>query len=329
MAKIFVTRSIPGPGLPALHDSSHDVAVNPNDRALTTTELHAGIAGADAVLTQLGDKVDAAFMNAAGPQLRCISNYAVGYNNVDVAEASKRNIVVCNTPGVLTDATADIAWTLLLGVARRASEGDRMIRTNGFEGWTPTMLLGGDLVGKTLAIIGAGRIGYAVAKRATGWDMKLQYVARSAHGDFEALGAERVELDAALRAADYVSLHVPLTDQTRHLIDAARLKLMKPTAYLINTARGPVIDESALVDALKSGTIAGAGLDVYEQEPKVHPGLAECANTLLLPHLGSATIQTRSEMSHLAAQNLLNVLSGSRPLHAVNDDVVTRLGLTA
>ena len=331
MAKIFVTRMFPGPGLEMIRASGHEATVNPEDRVLMRAELLRGVVGCDGILPQLLEKMDEELMTAAGNQLKVISNYAVGYNNIDVPAATARGILVCNTPGVLTDATADIAWLLLLGVARRAHEGERIVRTGEFRtmGWGPAVLLGGDVVGRTLAIIGAGRIGYATAKRAVGWDMKILYVARARHENFELdFGAKRAELDEALHTADFVSIHVPLNDQTRHLIDERRMRLMKKTAYLINTARGPIVDEAALVRVLREGAIAGAGLDVYEREPEVAEGLVDCPNTLLLPHLGSATIQTRSEMGRLAAQNLLNVLAEKAPLHAVNEKLVKPKGWT-
>lgn len=319
MAQVVITRQIPGPAPEMLRQAGHTLRANLEDRALARDELLAMVGGADALLAQLHDKVDAELMEAAGDKLRVIANFAVGFNNIDVEEATRRGIVVCNTPGVLSDATADIAWTLMLGTARRAAEGDRMMRAGAFEGWGPNLMLGGDLVGRTLAIVGAGRIGYEVARRSVGWRMRLVYVARSRHADFEAeLGAERVELERALREADFISLHVPLTPDTHHLIDAERLSMMKPTAYLINTARGPVIDERALVEALRERRIAGAGLDVYEYEPAMVDGLAECENTLLLPHLGSATHGTRAAMSELTARNLLAVLAGQGPPCAVN-----------
>jgi glyoxylate reductase len=318
MAKIVVTHPIPGPGVDMLRASEHEVAVNPDARFLSRDELIDGIRGCAGVLTQLRDKVDAGFFDAAGDGLKVVSNYAVGYNNIDVDEATRRGVVVCNTPGVLTKATADIAWTLLMGVTRRAAEGDRLMRRGDWTGWKPTELLGGDIEDRTLAILGAGRIGAAVARRSIGWNMKLLYTARTPKPDMDALGARHVDLDTALREADFVSVHVPLTPQTHHLLNADRLAMMKRTAYLINTARGPVIDESALVAALKTGRIAGAGLDVYEDEPALKEGLSGCDNTLLLPHLGSATIQTRARMSELAARNLLNVLGKQAPPHAVN-----------
>lgn len=328
MADIVITRQLPGPAPELLREAGHTLRENPEDRALSRQELLEHVAGAEGILTQLHDKVDAELMDAAGSQLRVVANYAVGFNNIDVAEASRRGITICNTPGVLSDATADIAWSLILGAARRVAEGDRMMRAGQFEGWGPNLMLGGDLVGKTLAIVGAGRIGFEVARRSIGWRMKVVYVARSRHEQFEQeLNAERVTLEQALEQADYVSLHVPLTDETHHLINADRLGMMKRSAYLVNTARGAVIDERALVAALQAGQIAGAGLDVYEYEPEMVEGLAECDNTLLLPHLGSATHQTRAAMSELTAQNLHAVLSGERPPHAVNAaEVAERAG---
>ena len=320
MSKVLVTRVIPGPAIEMIRDAGHELVVNPEDRLYTREELHATVKGCDGVLTQLGDPVDRAFMEAAGEQLKVVSNFAVGYNNIDVDVATELGVQVANTPGVLTDATADIAWVLLMSIARRVIEGDRMVRTGGFDGWTPSMLLGGDLNGKTIAIVGAGRIGYAVAKRAKGWDMEVVYVARSDHDDFENdLGAKRVSLEEALKVSDFVSLHTPLTEETRHLINAERLRMMKPSAYLVNTARGPVVDEVALVEALRENVIAGAGLDVYEEEPAIAPGLAALDNVVLLPHLGSATHETRAKMSSLAAENLLNVLAGKKPVHGVNE----------
>lgn len=324
MAKILITRPVPGPGIDMLSSSPHEVVMNSEDRLLSRAELLEMARGCGGMLTQLPETIDAEVFDAAGPSLKVVSNYAVGFNNIDVAEATRRGIAVCNTPGVLTEATADIAWTLILSVARRVVEGDAMVRQGRWEGWGPSQLLGGDLKGRTLAIIGAGRIGLAVARRgARGWDMPIIYVSRSLRPEWEhELGARRMELDAALAEADIVSLHCPLSDETRHLIDGRRLGLMKPTAYLINTARGPVVDEQALVSALKNRTIAGAGLDVYEHEPALQQGLTECHNAVLLPHLGSATVETRSAMSQLAARNLLSVLENRRPPHLVNPQVL-------
>ena len=266
-------------------------------------------------------------MDAAGPQLRVISNMAVGVDNIDVAAATARGILVTNTPGVLTDATADLAWALILSTVRRVLEGDRMVREGRFQLWSPFMLLGRSVAGATLGIVGMGRIGQAVARRALGWDMKVLYTRRSGplsagqvpHG---AAWEHRAALDDLLVEADIVTLHVPLTPDTRHLIGARELALMKPGAYLINTARGPVVDEAALVEALRSGHLGGAGLDVYEHEPRLAPGLAGLPNVTLLPHLGSATVETRGRMAELAALNAIAAVKGEAAPHTVNPEVL-------
>jgi glyoxylate reductase len=303
--------------------AGHEVEVPGVDEPLDRREMLRLIRGCDGVVTQLAERVDGEVFDAAGPGLRVVSNYAVGFNNIDVAEATRRGITVCNTPGVLTEATADITWALILAVARRVAEGDAMVRRGQWTGWAPSQLLGGDLMGRTLVIVGAGRIGYAVARRgARGWDMPVVYVSREKKPDWErTLGARRMELEEALAVGDVVSLHTPLTEATRYLLDGRRLGMMKRSAYLVNTARGPVVDEAALVVALREGKIAGAGLDVYEREPELAAGLAGCDNAVLLPHLGSATHGTRAAMSDLAARNLLAVLRGDQPPHAVNPDV--------
>ncbi len=231
-----------------------------------------------------------------------------------------RGVLVTNTPDTLTEATADLTWTLLLGVARRVIEGDHAMRSGAYPGWGPLYLLGGDVTGATLGLVGPGRIATAVAERAAGFRMTVLYHGRRPSPAMEALGATAVSLDVLLAESDFVSLHVPLTDATHHLIDANALARMKPTSYLINTARGPVVDEQALVEALKTRRIAGAGLDVFEDEPRLAEGLADCPNTLLLPHLGSATIATRAAMSRLAAENILAVLRGQRPPNLVNPE---------
>jgi len=318
--KVLLTRRVPGEAEDMLRAADGvDLRVHEEPAALSPIRLREMAAGCAGVLTQLSDRIDADFFDAAGKQLKVVSNYAVGFNNIDVDEATRRGVAVCNTPGVLTEATADIAWALLMAVSRRVIEGDRLMRTGSWDGWKPDELLGTELVGKTIAIVGAGRIGAAVARRATAWRMKIIYVARQRHELFERdFHAPKVELDEALAMADFVSLHVPLTEATRHLLNRQRLGRMKPTAYLINTARGPVMDEAALVEALRAGRLAGAGLDVYEDEPAMHPGLAELPNVVVLPHLGSATRETRAAMGRLAAENLLAVLAGERPLAIVN-----------
>jgi len=267
----------------------------------------------------LHDPIDASVLEAARG-CRVFANMAVGYNNIDVAEATRRGILVTNTPGVLTEATDDLTWALILGVARRVAEGDRVMRAAQFPGWGPNYMLGGDVAGRTLGLVGPGRIAQAVAERAVGFRMRLLYQGRRDSPALEALGARRAGLEELLGESDFVSLHVPLTPETTHLIDAKTLELMKPTAYLINTSRGSVVDEDALVRALKAGRIAGAGLDVFEREPAMADGLAECDSALLLPHLGSATFETRSRMSRIAAENVVAVLEGRKPPNLLNPE---------
>ncbi|NMB47061.1 MAG: D-glycerate dehydrogenase [Firmicutes bacterium] len=319
--KVFVTRKIPEAGINMLK-KHHEVVVSPHNRVLTTSELINGIKNADGLLCLLTDPITAEVMDA-NPELKVISNYAVGYNNIDVVAATARGIQVTNTPGVLTDTTADLAWSLIMAVGRRVVEGDVFTRAGRFSGWDPMLLLGSDITGKTLGIIGMGRIGQAVARRAMGFDMPILYhdVAPMAQVE-EEYHAQFAGLDELLKESDFVTIHAPLTPETRHMIGQHELRLMKKTAYLINTARGPLVDEHALVEALKEGAIAGAGLDVYEDEPELAPGLAELPNIVLLPHLGSATLETRTKMAEMAAANLLAALKGKRPPHIVNPEVL-------
>ena len=318
--RVLITRPIPEPGPSLIRLVTDRIELNPEDRSLSVDELCAAVAGKEAVLCLLTDKIDARVLEAA-KGCRVFANMAVGYNNVDVAEATKRGILVTNTPGVLTDCTADLTWSLILGVARRVAEGDREMRGGRFTGWGPLYMLGGDVTGATLGLIGPGRIATAVAKRAVGFGMKILYHGRRPSLEIEAYGGQSVSLDELLANSDFVSLHVPLNDDTHHLIDSRLLAKMKPTAYLINTSRGPVVEEKALVEALENGVIAGAGLDVYEDEPRMAVGLADLPNTVLLPHLGSATIETRAAMSRIAAQNLIAVLKGEKPANLVNPQV--------
>ncbi len=318
--RVFITQPIPEPGPSIVAGCAERVEHNREDRVLPVEELRAKVEGCDAVLCLLTDRVDASVLEAA-KGCRIFANMAVGYNNVDVAAATRLGIMVTNTPGVLTEATADLTWTLILGIARRVVEGDQEMRNGRFPGWGPLYMLGGDVTGRTLGLIGPGRIAVAVAERAVGFRMPILYTGRRPSPALDALGARMVPLDELLSSSDFVSLHTPLNAETRHLIDARALTLMKPTAYLINTARGPVVDEAALVDALRAGRIAGAGLDVYEDEPRMAPGLAECSNALLLPHLGSATHATRAAMSRMAAENLCAALRGQRPPNLVNPEV--------
>jgi len=322
--RIVLTRRIPTPAIELLRAAA-DVWVSPHDRPLTDEELHEAVAGADAVLTLLHDPVDDAFLDAAGPQLRCVANVAVGYDNIDVGAATSRGVVITNTPGVLTDATADLAMALILNVTRRLGEGERLVRRGQRWSWDMFFLLGMGLQGKTLGIIGLGEIGRATARRARAFGMEIVYSnRRRAPDEVEAeLGrAQHLELGELLARADVVSIHAPLTPETQHMIDADRLALMQSHAYLVNTARGPIVDEDALVQALRDGSIAGAGLDVFEHEPDVHPGLLELDNVALSPHLGSATVQTRTAMAVLAAQNALAVLDGKQPPTPVNPEVL-------
>jgi glyoxylate reductase len=321
--KIVVTRRIPEPAVELLREAG-DVWVSPDDRPLETQELHDAVGGADIAVTLLHDRVDDAFLDAAGDQLRAVCNVAVGFDNIDVPAATKRGVLITNTPGVLTEATADLAMTLILAVTRRIGEGERLIRNREKWSWHMFMLLGMGLQEKTLGVVGMGAIGQSLARRAKAFGMEIVYSdARPASEEVEReLGARRVELEELLESAEVVSIHAPLMDSTRHLIDADALARMKDTAYLVNSARGPIVDEAALVEALRSGQIAGAGLDVYENEPEVNPGLLDLDNVVLLPHLGSATIETRTAMGVLAAKNALAVLSGDRPPTPVNPEVL-------
>ncbi len=312
--RIVVTRRIPEPALELLR-SAGETWVSPHDRPLATEELHAAVAGADAVVSLLHDRVDDSLLDAAGRALRIVANVAVGYDNIDVEACARRGVVATNTPGVLTEATADLAFALMLMVTRRLGEGERLIRSGTPWAWNMFFLLGTGIQGKTLGIVGLGQIGQATARRARTFGMTIAYSAprRADTMVEEALGAGYLPFRELLATADVISLHCPLNGETRHLIDAAALERMKPTAFLINTTRGPVVDEQALADALRHGVIAGAGLDVFENEPSVHPGLLELDNAVLLPHVGSATVETRTAMAVLAAQNAIAVLRGEEP----------------
>ena len=315
LPRIIVAGRIPDAGLDVLRPHGnvwgwkHDVPIE-------VDELYQRIAGADAVLTLLTTKVDRSFLEAAGGQLKVVSNVAVGYNNIDVAECRLRGVVATNTPGVLTDATADIAMALILMVTRRLGEGERIVRSQEPWQWGMFMLLGSGLQGRRLGIVGMGAIGQALARRAKAFGMTVAYTNRSAAGpEVEAeLEADRLGFDELLATSDIVSINCPYSSETHHLIGAEQFELMRSSAYLVNTARGPIVDEAALVQALCSGAIAGAGLDVYEHEPLLEPGLDELDNTVLIPHLGSATIETRAAMATLAARNAVAVLSGQPAL---------------
>jgi glyoxylate reductase len=282
----------------------------PLDASPLPLALREGLCQADAAIVTLGDRIDAATIHAA-TRLKILANYAVGYNNIDLAAARQRGLVVTNTPDVLTDATADLTWALILAMARRVVEGDALVRSGGWAGWSPTQLLGAEVSGRTLGIIGMGRIGQAVAHRAVGFRMHVRYHTRhpmvlsSLPDEWEYRSLQDI-----LTESDVITIHVPLTSATHHLIGAREFGRMRPTAFLINTARGPIVDEGALVDALKTGIIAGAGLDVYEQEPALHPTLAQLKQVVLLPHLGSATLHARVQMGLVCLKNIQAVLDG-------------------
>lgn len=319
--KIYVTRRIPEVGITMLKDAGFEVTVSEKDGVLTRDELLAALKGEayDGVLPLLTDTINAEVFDAV-PSAKIFANYAVGFNNIDVAEAKKRGITITNTPGALTNTVAEHAMALILAATTRTPEGDRMVRAGKFAGWGPMMLLGMDLAGKTLGVLGAGRIGSRLAHHAKhGFDMDVIYYDVKQNPDFERETGARfcATVEEVLKDADVVSIHVPLLDSTKHLMNAERLALMKPTAYLVNTSRGPVVDEAALVAALRAGTIAGAGLDVFENEPALAPGLIECENAVLTPHIASASVPTRDGMAKLAAENLIAYFGGTTPPNIV------------
>ena len=319
MPKILVTRTLPGAALARLSQLA-ELEVWSENAAMPPSEIIKRSANCDGLLCLLTDRIDRAVI-AAAPKLKIIANYAVGYDNIDTRAAQERGIIVTNAPGVLTEATADLTWALLMAAARLVPAGDVLVRSGQWQGWNPNLLLGSSVFGQTLGILGAGRIGTAVARRSRGFEMPVVYTSRRPNELLESeLGARRVELDELLTLSDFVSLHLPLTDATRHLIGARELGLMKPGAVLINTARGPIVDEAALAQALKNGPLAAAGLDVFENEPTVHPDLLGLENVVLLPHLGSATLQTRSRMADIAVDGLIEWLAGRVPANAVLSD---------
>ncbi len=317
--RVVVTHQLPGGGVSLLKQAGFQVRVHKKSQVLSQTSLLRLVRGADGILSELIDKIDERVLVGAGKQLKVVANYAVGFDNIDLKVAKARNIVVTNTPGVLTEAVAEHTVALMLGVARRVVEGDQYLRAGKYRGWEPDLLLSGTLVNKTLGIFGLGRIGKAVAMRChLGFGMNILYHTPTRDEIFEAEYRAKYEsADYILRHADFISLHVPLSSKTRHLIDARALKKMKPTAYLVNTSRGPVVDEKALAQALKKKQIAGAGLDVFEFEPKLAPGLDRLSNAVLTPHIASATYEAREEMSALAAKNIIAVLHGKKPLTPV------------
>lgn len=311
MARVLVTRLLPDGGLDPL--DGHEIVQRDDDRPFTHDELVAEVPGVDAVVCLLTDRIDAGVIEAGAGRLKVIGNVAVGFDNVDVAAASAQGVAVCNTPGVLDETTADLAFALILAASRLLPEAEADVRTRRWTGWGIHQYLGRDVHGATLGLVGYGRIGRAVARRAAGFDMGVLHHARHDTG----VPGFVADLDALVADADVVSLHVPLSAGTRHLFDARRLGQMKPTAVLVNTSRGPVVDEEALAVALEDGTIFAAGLDVYEREPDVHPRLLAAPRTVLLPHIGSASVATRTRMARVASEGVRAVLAGERPTNLV------------
>jgi glyoxylate reductase len=320
--KVYITRRIPDEAIELLEEH-FDVEINPEDRVLLREELLEKVKGKDAVLCLITDNIDKEVFEAAGEQCKIFANYGVGYNNIDIVAATQSNVVITNTPGVLDDATADLAWALLMAVSRRIVPADKFTRNGAFQAWDPMMFLGRDITGKTLGLVGAGRIGSNFAKKAKAFDMKILYTSLKQNPKIESeLGAIYVDKETLLKEADFVSLHVPLLPSTTHYISEKEFSIMKKTAVIVNTSRGPVIDEKALVKALKQGEIWGAGLDVYEQEPDIEPELLDMYNVVIVPHIASATMETRTNMGLIAARNIIKVLKGEKPDTCVNVEVL-------
>lgn len=322
MSKIFVTRRIPERGIEKLKNAGHKVEVNPDDKVLSKDELVACLkkGSYDAVLCLLTDKIDADVFAAAGKQCKIFANYAVGFDNIDLEAAKSAGMMVSNTPGVLTDTVAEHTFALMLAIAHRVAEADRFARAGKYHGWEPMMLLGTDLSYKTIGILGLGRIGSRVAYHAAkGFNAKVIYYDVKRNEEFEKeMGAAFCETpELLLQQSDFVSIHVPLLPTTKHLMNSERLKMMKPTAYLVNTSRGPIVDEKALAEALKNNIIKGAAVDVFENEPDIEAGLVGLENVILTPHIASATEETRSKMAELAAENIILALSGQVPPNLV------------
>ncbi len=311
---VTVTHNFPEVALEKLR-SRAEVLYNDSGNSLSTNQLRENAGKSQALISYLTDKIDAAVIDAGGKHLKIIANYGAGFNNIDIAYAQKKNIWVSNTPGVLHETTADLTWAMMLGIARRIVESDRFTRAGKFHGWQGDLFLGGDVYGKTLGVIGCGEIGKAVARRALGFDMCVLYHQRKRLPEAEEkkLNARFVSLDELLRESDFVTLHLPLTDKTKYLIGRDQLAMMKPTAYLIHAARGKVVDDRALVEALKINTIAGAALDVFEDEPELTEGMTELDNLILLPHIGSASVTTRDTMALLVVDNVFDALDGKPP----------------
>lgn len=326
MAKIYVTRRIPEAGLEMLKEKfgENEVEINPHDRVLERNELLEKVKGREAVLCLLTDKIDEEVMETAGSDCKIFSNYAVGYNNIDLKAATEKDIMVTNTPGVLTDATADLAIALIIGVARRIVEADKFMRAGKYDGWAPMLFLGKEIEGKTLGIVGAGRIGSNIGRKmAKCFNMNILYSDRTQKEDFEKeTGAKQVDLETLCKESDFISLNLSYSPETHHMINEKMISVMKKDAIIVNTARGKIIDEEALVKALKENRIFGAGLDVFEDEPEMKEGLSELDNVIVLPHIGSATHEARTKMSEIAAQNIIDALEEKTPEYLVNKEVI-------
>lgn len=323
MAKIFVTRKIPGDHLKKLESAGHEVGVSKFDRSLTPEELLEKAKGVDALLTLLTDRINGDVIDAIGPQLKVVSNYAVGFDNINIEEATNKGVVVTNTPSdEVNESVAEHAWALMLALSRRIVEADDATRKGAYKGWEPNIFLGRNLLGKSLGIIGLGRIGSMVARRASGYKMTVLYNKRSRDEKAEQeLGVQFEERDDLLGKSDFVTLHVPLTEETRHMINKETLGKIKKGAYLINTARGSVVDEHDLVEALRNGHLGGAGLDVYDNEPNINPELVSMENVILTPHIASATVEAREKMGEQAVSAIINTLEGKKPQNLADEKV--------
>ncbi|MBI2432700.1 MAG: D-glycerate dehydrogenase [Candidatus Hydrogenedentes bacterium] len=326
MPKIYITRPIPVSAVRLLEETFGKDAVRmwPEDTIIPRQKLLQNVAGVDAILAILTERIDDELFDAAGPQLRIVANMAVGFDNIDVPAATRRRIPVSNTPGVLTETTADLTWALILATCRRLGESERFLRSGQWKCWSPTFMLGTDVHGKKLGIFGLGRIGQAVARRARAFGMDVMYYdpTRYEFPREAAMGVRYVEFDELLRESDILTVHCFLSPETRHAFGEAQFCAMKKSAVFINTARGPIVDEPALARALKNGDIFAAGLDVFEEEPKVHPELLACENAVLLPHIGSATEETRAKMAEMAARNIIQRLHGEVPVNCLNPEIL-------
>lgn len=321
--KVFVTRNIPGTALEKLKNSGNEVYISEYDRPLSSEELLERGKGCDALLTLLTDKINGEVIDEIGLQLKIVSNYAVGFDNINVEEATEKGVVVTNTPSdEVNEAVAEHSWALMLALARRVVEADEATRRGAYKGWEPGIFIGTNMVGKTLGVVGLGNIGSMTARRAKGWNMRVLYNKRSRDEEVERdLGIEFADLDRLYADSDFISIHVPLTDETRHMINKDAFNKMKKGVILVNTARGPIVNEQDLVDAIRDGKIRGAGLDVYDNEPNINPELVAMENVIITPHIASATWEAREKMGYMAVDSILQVFAGEKPENIVNYDV--------